>query len=112
MVWYIGKIDFETRMHLTDIEEKIFEGGKVIGEIVDNNLNVIASFVEGAGSSFFRVSEEYVFSVEDRDDPDRDGNYQYSLYVASVNPDVKRKVMERSKNYLINNKIKFMEENN
>lgn len=44
-------------------------------------------------------------------DTDSDNNYQYNVSIGSTSPDVKRKVMERTKRYLSINNIKFNEEN-
>lgn len=111
MVWYIGKISFKAKSLLADLEENVLQGERVREEICDPNIDLLVRFVEGANSSFLRGSEDYILSVEGDKDTDSDNNYQYNLSIGSTSPDVKRKVMERTKRYLSINNIKFDEEN-
>ena len=112
MVWYIGKIMFKARRLLTDLEENVLQGERVRKEICDPNIDLFVLFVEGANSSFLRGFEDYIFSIEEDNTSESGDNFQYSVSIGAIDPDVKRKVMERTKNYLSGINVKFEEENN
>ena len=117
MVWYISNLSFETNEdNLNELEEKLLDGENIRG-----SLDCLASeggvyLVEKKGSSFLRQAEDYIISLNSPDpEVDRafwDGdNYAFEIYVASTNPETKREVMEKAKNYLSSRGIEFKEEN-
>ncbi len=120
MVWYIHKFRFETDpSKLMELEKIIIDNGKTTFELSTLGCDDLSNvrLIEGKNSSFLRQSEDYflLFDYAGIDfNEDMKGNAHNSslgVYVASTNPDTKRSVAEKVKNYLNVENIKFEEEN-
>ena len=118
MVWYTTELIFETSTNkLKELEKLALDSGKIRVEfpICETDTSTIR-LIEGKNSSFLRVCEDYVLYVDYygiiEDNIEDKTNYEFNILVASNNPDTKKEVIDRVKNYLKAEKIKFEEEQN
>ncbi len=119
MVWYIASLNFETTTRkFRELEKIALDGDTIQLELsLGHDDSSRALFVEGRNSSFLRHYEDYFIDfiyygvvAEERDESGP--NYDFSIRVVSTDADMKKKVIETSRNYLKENRITFTEENN
>lgn len=119
MVWYITKLIFETSTNkIKELEKIALDSGKIRIELplYETDSDSTVRLIEGKNSSFLGACEDYVLCVdyygivgEDNEVIENTFNYEFSISVASNNPDTKKTVMDRVKNYLKAENIKFEE---
>lgn len=118
MVWYISAFNFETTpKKLGELEKIILHDGKTrfVSILEDGFVQSAIRFIEGKNSSFLRQSEDYFLVLNyygifiDEGSVDDAIDYDFGIQVGSTDPDTKKIVTEKVKNYLIKENINFEE---